>query len=206
MSTYLKLPTGLTFSDIREGLPSQSLPALNEFLAAIGQPAVSVGDNNPLVLRLNDFDMGGAAFLRGNAMDDPAFCGPIANIAHIPGFYIELMVEVGGDLLSYPCDFEITDPAAEVPATFPNRTFEQPDDLNDPESSTTTVVHTWQTWGAETRPDLLPEQIDGKWYRSNKNPYQSDNGFYTGVGIPLDASVWVAAGLSPVTKPVPEVE
>lgn len=206
MSTYLKLPTGLTFSDIREGLPPQSLPALNTFLAAIGKPAVAVGDDNPLVLRLNDFDMGGAAFVRGSAMSDPAYCGPIGNIAHIPDFYIQLMVGVVGDLLSYPCDFELADPTAEIPATFPNRTFEQLDDPSDPESTTTTVVHTWQTWGAETRPDLLPEQIDGKWYRSNKNPYYSDNGFFKGVGIPLNASVWVPAGLSPAVKPVPEVE
>lgn len=201
MSAYLALPTGLTFSDIREGIPPQAIPTLN----AVFQTALETGSDNPVVLRLNDFDMGGAAFLRGAGMSDLAYCGPIENISHIPETYLQLMVGVGGDLLGYPVWFEIPDPTADIPATFPNRTYEELVDPEDPEAGTTTTVHTWETWGASTRPDLLPQEINGTWYRSNKCPYFSEHKYAKGVGMPLPASSWVASGLT-FTSELPEPE
>ena len=139
--TTINLPTGLTFSDIRE-VPEASLNALNGYLTSVGAPNVSVGSNNPLILKLNDLSMGGAPFIRGSEI---AICGPINNIEFIPLNYILLIVAVGGDILDMPIFFEIV-PTDICPFSDNNET--------------------WETWGI-FGDSHKPVQLGPKWYRSS---------------------------------------
>lgn len=188
MDATLYIPTGLTFSDIREGTPEAAITALNAYLSGIGAPEVNVGDNNPLVLRLNDFDMGGAAFYRGNAMDDLASCGPISNISHIHLPYVQLIVGVGGDITGLTVLFAVPDKTVEVPESFPNRTHTVYSDPEDPESGVETV-HTWETWGRrnDNEAEFWVEK-EGVQYRTSQDGGNS--------GDPIPASAWAFAGLT----------
>ena len=50
-------------------MDADQLAGMNAWLTAAGMSTVSVGDSNPLILRLNDFDLGGAAFRRTESMN-----------------------------------------------------------------------------------------------------------------------------------------
>lgn len=179
MTATLLIPTCLTFSDIREGVTSQAIATINNFLSSIGQstlpedPANAVGLPNPFVLSLNDFDMGGAAFLRTAEMTGLASCGPIENFNHMPLAYVSLIVGVSGDVQGLPVWFEIDDPAALCPFA--------PDDLVD-EDGNPIPQETWETWGTHAE-SHKPVQHGAKWYRSSAVGYS---------GELLKASDWVA--------------
>jgi len=178
MSARLLIPTCLTFSTLREGITAEAVTAINGFLTAQGlstlpsDPAACVGLQNPFVLSLNDFDMGGAAFLRTNEMAGLASCGPIDNFDHMPTEYVSLIVAVGGDLEGYPVWFEIDDPTALCPFA--------PDDLVDEEGNPI-PQETWETWGTSGE-SHKPVQHGAKWYRSSAVGYS---------GELMKASQWV---------------
>ena len=184
MAATFLVPTGLTFSDIRPGLKASTLTELNKYLTSVNQPTVVEGDANPLVLKLNDFDLGGAAFTRGDAMADLATCGPIERMQHLPLPYVSLIVSVGGDLLGFPVFFEFaneSDLDAYIPATFPERTYSELSDPADPDSDPVERTHTWLTW----QPTHAPKQYGGKWYKSSETSAEA-----------IPASCWVSAGLT----------
>lgn len=201
MTTTIKLPAGLTFSDIRPGTPPAAIAALNAFLASAGIPAVQVGDSNPLFGKILDFTNGGSPWDKPEDMAEPAYCRGIRNFKHIDAVYIPLIVDVGGDIYGMRVDFEIADPTADIPASFPMRTYEEPVDPADPESAMNQFTYKWNNWG--NRPDMAPVEIEGKWYRDNRVPGRYDDGQQRGHYLPLPASVWVSAGLTPVQRPEP---
>jgi hypothetical protein len=181
MAVTLKIPTCLTFSDLRKGITEQAITAINSFLTSIGQqnlptdPEQVVGLPNPFVLSLNDFDMGGAAFLRTNAMDGLATCGPIDNFTHMPLGYVSLIVAVGGDIEGLPVWFVIDNPTEACPFA--------PDDLVDEEGNPL-PQETWETYGTLSNGSYVPKQIgdSGPYYRPNNFGYD---------GTMLKASEWV---------------
>lgn len=178
MSATLKIPTCLTFSDLREGITPEAIATINAFLTSKGQPTLPTdpeqakGLPNPFVLSLNDFDMGGAAFLRTDSMSGLATCGPIDNFNHMPLEYMSLIVGVGGDIEGFPVWFEIDDPTALCPFA--------PDDLLD-EDGNPIPQETWETWGTHGE-SHKPVQHGAKWYRSSAVGYS---------GELLKASEWV---------------
>lgn len=172
---YVKVPTGFTFSDIRAGVEDY-LPAFNSWLTSKGISTVVVGSQNPMVLALNDFDMGGASWVRGTDMADLAVCGPISNISHFPMYYVELITGINGDVEQMPVFFEFSNESdldAEVPSGFPDRTY---DTNNDPEGDPDIQVHTWRTWS----PSHEIVELGGKWYKSSETAQEA-----------IPASCWI---------------
>lgn len=147
------LPTCLTFSDIRAGVTDQALAIINEWLASVGRDPVAVGSQNPFVLLLNDFAIGGQPWIRSGEMTGLASCGEIVNVAHFPKEYIGLIVGVGGEIERYPAFFEVDALTREVPEYFPGATYT--------DDSGSEVPHSFESWlgsGHEAR------EIQGKWY------------------------------------------
>lgn len=158
------------------------------------------GDPNPLFQITDAIVREGGSIQVGNSPLDLASAGPVVRAEWDQPHYAIASVITGGDTVGMEVVFEIDDPAAEVPASFPDRTYTEYADPEDPESGTE-VVHTWATWGLDgNRPDLAPEQIGDKWYRSS----QLGSAF----GAPMPASAWVPAALAGLvvmkTKPAPE--
>lgn len=154
--TYLWLPSCLTLST----LDAQAVAIMNTVHTAIGKPMVSVTSENPYILRLNDLDMGGAAFTR-NQEPAMACSGPIENLEYLDLQYVSLIVAFGqvasqmdsrlfGDIEGLPVWFELTvDPS----------TIDCP-------LSTTTPKEKWSTWGT-FGDSHRPVKLGLKWYRSN---------------------------------------
>lgn len=162
---YIEIPTGFTFSDLRTGVEPW-LTTFNLWLTKNGLPGTAVGAQNPLILKLNDFDLGGAHWVRSESMSDPARCQGIQNISHFPLTYVDLVVGIGGDIFEMPVFFEFDsedDLDDEVPAKFPDRTYTELADPEDPESGVT-KTHTWRTW----YPRHEPKEHGGKWYKSSE--------------------------------------
>lgn len=171
----IEVPTGFTFSDIRSGVEDH-LPAFNAWLAKRGIPTVVVGSQNPMVLALNDFDMGGASWHRGAEMSDMAVCGPISNISHFPLTYVDLVTDISGDVYQMPVFFEFSNESDlddDVPVNFPDRTWQ--DGSVDPDNPVETV-HTWRTWS----PSHAPVELGRKWYKSSETALEA-----------IPASCWI---------------
>ena len=182
----IEIPTGFTFSDIRAGLPSGSLTAFNTWLKAAGViPSNGSGDlvegsSNPLILKLDDFDLGGASFDRGSSMSDMAVCSGISNLDHFPTSYVNLICGIGGNVYGLPVFFEFdnaSDLDADVPSSFPNRTWVDDSDEDNP----VTVAHTWNTW----EPTHAPVEYGGKWYKSSETSQEA-----------IPASKWINESLA----------
>ena len=105
MSAYLYVPTGFTFSDIR-GVSASQLTGMNAVLPALGKSTIAVGDDNPLILQLNDFDLGGAPWRRSESMEEMARCGPIDNFSHFPMLYVDLIYAIEGEIVGMPVYFK----------------------------------------------------------------------------------------------------
>jgi hypothetical protein len=103
---------------------------------------------------------------------------------------VKLLVSVGCEVEGYLTYFEIDDLDAEVPAEFPNRTFTEFADPDDPESGVE-KVHTWATWGQREGGSEWLYQRNGKHYRSSNNRLHAGN-----PGQPINASNWVSATLT----------
>jgi hypothetical protein len=137
---YFWVPSAFTVSV----LSAEAATAINAVHTAIGkQPTnLQAGSENPYILRLNDFDMGGAHFTRDKTVG-LSCCGPILNFAYLDLQDIQLIVAFGGDVEGFPVWFEITDLETVCP-----------------------FGETWETWGVFGQ-SHLPVQIGEKWYRSN---------------------------------------
>lgn len=178
----IELPTGLTFPTIQAGLDAEQLDGLNSWLTSKGMPTVSVGDANPFFLELMNFPAGGAPFDKSAAMNGLTKCGPITNTGHFKTLYLDLITEIKGDIYDFPVFFEFTDESDldnEVPATFPNRTYQEvdPDDAE----QTIEQTHTWRTW--ESTHAIT--ELGGKWYKSSETSQEA---------IPVSA--WIESGLT----------
>lgn len=178
---YLWIPSMLSLSS----LSAEAVAVINAVHTAIGRPLVTEADQNPYVMALNDLDMGGAPFTR-DAQPGMAVCGPIENMSYLPLPYVQLIVAFGGDIEALLVWFELDDLTDEVPASFPNRTYES-GTIEAPATS----VHTWTTWGVAGNGSHAPRQIGDKWYRSTCVGES---------GQMLDASEYINSGMTIKTK------
>lgn len=196
MATIIKVPTWVTFNKIPYGTPSQGLAVLNAALGtslvAASAPGAPDGSSNPMWPDLQDLDLGGGHLrYRGNTMDELAEFVGIENTSFLTIPYIQLAVAIGGEVENYGVMLEL--PAnldAEVPASFPNRSYATIDD-SDPENPVeSTVVHTYATYF----PEQLRKEVEGTVYV----PAQAYAGRLT--GDTFKASEWVASGLTVLTR------
>jgi hypothetical protein len=140
---YFWIPSQFTVSV----LTAEAASAINAVHTAMGiQPTnLQAGSQNPYILRLNDFDMGGAYFSRDK---EPGLscCGPIYNFAYLTLQDVQLLVAFNGDVEGFPVWFELDDITVECPFSDSNET--------------------WETWGVFGE-SHVPVQHGDKWYRSN---------------------------------------
>jgi hypothetical protein len=140
---YFWIPTSFTLSV----LSGQAAATINAVHTAIGIPLTNLqaGSTNPYILRLNDFDMGGAYFSRDK---EPGMscCGPVFNFSYLSLQDISLLMAFGGEVEGFPVFFEI-------------------DDITDP-CPFSDDDETWETWGTFGQ-SHLPVQVGDKWYRSS---------------------------------------
>lgn len=129
MATSIHIPTALTFSDLREGISTEALTVINAWQAQKSQPSVAIGDPNPFVMLINDFDMGGSPWERGSTPESMAVCGGIKQVQYMPSAYLNLIVGVGGEVYGYPMWFEIDDVTRPVPSYIPGHQDEEGDTL-----------------------------------------------------------------------------
>lgn len=181
MAVVIKIPTWVTFNRIPLGTPAAGLAALN---AALGT-SLAIGDSNPVWADLQDLDLGGGPLVRGAGLLDLAEVTPLENLSFLSLPQVQLAVVVGGDVLGMPVYFVVADKTAEVPASFPNRTYFV-EDPEDPENPTETV-HTWETY-YDGMPGHDPIEIDGAFWCSSANTWN--------LGQPLPASAWALSGLT----------
>jgi hypothetical protein len=186
---YLWIPSVLTLNRVN----SASAAIINAVHVRLGYPQVAVGQTNPYYLDLNDLDMGGASFTR-DVEPGLAVCGPINNTGYLTVEYVKLIVEFGaeaasllsiapGDVEGLDVFFELESVTAEVPESFPNRSYTT--GLGD---ETVSHVHTWETWGlSDDGRGHAPKLIGGKYYRPST---------YGQSGRKLLASQWCKAGLT----------
>lgn len=176
----IKIPTWATLFKIPVGTPVQGLAALNQALGT----SLSVGDPNPVWYDLQDLDLGGGPLTRGENLEDLAEVIPITNASFITVQHAQLAVVVGGEIEGMEVWFELDplDMTDEVPATFSNRTYPNPENLEGDQ-----LVHTWETWGRNGN-SHAPVQIGEKWYKSNADA--------NNLGQPMPASLWVFSGLT----------
>lgn len=179
----LKIPTWATFYHIPLDAPDIGLAALN---AALGT-SLEKGDSNPVWADLQDLDLGGGPLTRGTTPESLAEVTPIANAQFITKDQMALAVAVGGDAEGAVLWLEIPSPTDEVPAAFPNRTYT---DNSDPENPTE-ATHTYESYFAQGN-WTYPKEIDGKYYIPNVNPSNR--------GQRLPYSIVLASGLTPMTK------
>lgn len=183
MSIVIKIPTWATFNKIPVGTPVEGLAALN---LALGT-SLQVGDPNPVWTDLQDLDLGGGPLTRGETLDSLSQVTPISNSSFITLDQIGLCVAVGGEAEGVQVLFEFTDEAsldAEVPSSWPNRTWM---DLTDPDNPVE-VTHTFKTWCEHGSPNNYPQKLGDKWYLPNNNWQNS--------GLLLPASTWIFSGLN----------
>jgi hypothetical protein len=140
---YFWVPSAFTVSV----LTAEAAATINAVHTAIDiQPTnLQVGSENPYILRLNDFDMGGAYFTRDK---EPGMscCGPIFRFSYLSIQDIQLLTAFGGEVEGFPVWFEIDDLESECPFSDSGET--------------------WETWGV-FGDSHKPVQIGDKWYRSN---------------------------------------
>ena len=164
---YVWLPTELTFSTLSD----TALARVNTVHQALGLATLPPGSNNPYILLLNDFDLGGEAFKR-EAEPGMACCGPIVNSQFIKLNQAQLIVAFGGDIEGQSLFFELdaADISKPVPAKFPNRLDKQGQPL------------TWETWGVQGESFKLVK-YGTKYYKPSN---------YAPIGTYLLASQWLA--------------
>lgn len=184
MSLIIKIPTWATMARIPAGAPDAGLAALNSAL----QTTLAVGDFNPVWYDLQDLDLGGGPLTRGSQLEDLAVVTPIENTAFIGIANAQLAVIVGGDIEGMQVFFELDDLDGEVPVSFSNRTYTEPN--ADPEAKPVEHVHTWATWGSDGK-NHAPIQIGEKWYKSNSD--------VRNLGQPTAAHEWALSGLTTLT-------
>lgn len=139
---YIHIPSYLTLSL----LSAEAAAHINQVHAQIGQPTgFAEGGQNPYILLLNDFDMGGAPFSRGRGAE-LAWLGPVDNQSFLTLDQISLIIMFGGEVEGLPVWFRFDDPTAVCP-------FSDSDE-------------TWETWGVFSE-SHKPVQIDDHWYRSS---------------------------------------
>lgn len=173
MATIIRIPTWATFYKFPEDTPSVGLAALNTMLGT----NLSAGDVNPVWPDLQDLDLGGGPLTRGAGSESISQVTEIENTSFLKVTQAALAVGIGGEIDGWEVVFEIDDLTAEVPASFPDRTYTEDEVTN---------THTWATWGLDgNRPDLAPEQIGDKWYRTSQ--------LGSSLGAPMPASQWVPA-------------
>jgi hypothetical protein len=140
---YFWIPSPFTVSV----LTAEAAATINAVHTAIGlQPTnLKAGSSNPYILRLNDFDMGGAYFTR-DAEPGMSVCGPIFNFAYLSLQDVQLLVAFGGEVEGFPVWFELDDLDSPCP-------FSESDE-------------TWEKWGVFGE-SHKPTKIGEKWYRSS---------------------------------------
>ena len=188
---HVAIPNGLlqfTLGNVSAG----TLAKVNQWHTNRGGTAVSPGDDNPLFVKLLEYGLEGVVWKKGSGgAQTLAVAGPFRDAEFWSIGEAKFIVGLEGDVRGLPCWFPIA--AAnlndEIPAEFPNRTWE--DGSIDPENPVTTV-HTWNTW-YDGMPGHDPVELPdggGTYYCSAANTWNR--------GRPIDASVWVAAGLNPI--------
>jgi hypothetical protein len=140
---YFWIPSAFTVSV----LTAEAAATINAVHTAIGLSPTNLqaGSANPYILRLNDFDMGGAYFTRDKEPGQ-SVCGPIYNFGYLSIQDIQLLVAFGGQVEGFPVWFELDD--IDTPCPFSD------DD------------ETWETWGVFGE-SHKPVQHGAKWYRSS---------------------------------------
>lgn len=213
MPLILSIPNWASFHKIPVGTPPEGLAAIN---AALGT-TLAVGDINPVWPDLQDIALGGGSFIRPGPLAAIANSSPIENTSFLKPQQAQLAVAVGGEVTGMEVYFELDNLDAEVPATFPNRTYIvppepvpepepvppeldeegnpiEPEPTPEPEPVEPVVgVHTWATWGRDGE-SHAPVQIGDKWYKSSADARN--------LGQPIPASAWAFSGL--ITKTTAE--
>jgi hypothetical protein len=149
------------------------------------------GDPNPFFQIVDAVEREGGDLKVGNSPLEMAEASPIVRKEWLQIGYCFALVYTGGDAIGFPVYFVVDDLTVEVPETFPNRTYTVLADPEDPESESTEVVHTWESWYQGPQPFSPPVEIDGTYYCVNANTWDR--------GKPLDASVWVMGGVDAIT-------
>lgn len=178
---------GLYFGDPRM-LPS----------VAASKLPLEPGDPNPFFAVIDAIKREGGQVNLGSGPTELASAFPVSRAEWQQIGYCIALVVTGGDVTGMQVYFEISDLSAEVPASFPNRTYSQFDEAN-PEAEPTEVTHTWATWYGGM-PGHDPIEIGGQFYCSSANTWDR--------GRPLAASAWalLVAAQSLVVKSVAEVQ
>ena len=194
----ITLPTGLTYQFIDPAFTSEHLAPMNGLIAqsltlgpdrsplhrwlgfmfgncrmtkdaAIALLPLGPGDPSPFFETLDNLTQEGAAVVRGAHFADMAMIH-----AELPSWLdagqMALLYAAGGDLIDEQVFFLVSNLAAEVPDSFPERLM-----------GDGVTVHTWATWGIAGS-SHHPVTIGGSTYRSNQ---------YGAGGVCLKASEWV---------------
>ena len=188
---FVKIPKGCLKAQLGN-VSAATLAKINAWLTSRGKPTIAVGDDNPLFTKLLEYGLEGVEWKIPN--------GPATTLATSGPYYeedfwseaeVKFLVDLEGDVTGWPCWFPI--PAANlndpVPAEFPNRTWVGATDPENP----VVVDHTWTTW-YDGMPGHDPVELpagSGTYYCSAADTWNQ--------GRPIDASVWRAAGLNPIT-------
>lgn len=177
----IQIPNWATRAIIPDDIPADDLAKLN---TQLGTSLVGNGSEpNPVAPLLDDFVYGGGYFNRTENPGDLATSVEVANNGLIELTTIGLIVAVRGDVFRYVAFFEFaqdSDLDADVPATFPGRTYTELTDPNDPDSGVERT-HTWRTW----EPNHQIAEYGGKFYKSSETSQAA-----------MPASYWIGAGLT----------
>jgi hypothetical protein len=157
---------------------------------AIALLPLQPGDPNPLFQICDAIAREGGDVSVGSGPFEIASIGKVQRAEWLEAAYGQVLVMTGGDAEDLVVYFEIDDLTDEVPATFPNRTYTELSDPEDPESGVE-VIHTWATWGQNSGGSEWLYERNGKHYRSSNNRLHSGN-----PGKPINASAWVMASLT----------
>lgn len=133
---YIKIPTGFTFSKIKEGV---DLTGLNQYFTSVGQPTVSVGDENPFWEYVLELGVTGN-IARSDSSAGMSTFGPMQRVSFVDFDPTYLAHLAGGSVTGLPVWIEVAEANYnnEVPSSLPNRVYI---DENEEE-----VVRKWSEW------------------------------------------------------------
>lgn len=148
---YIKIPTGFTFSKIKEGV---NLTNLNNYYTSVGQPTLSVEDANPFWDYVLELGVTGN-ITRTNSNNEMSLFGPLERVDHIDFDPVYLASLVGGSVEGLPVWVEVDEENYndEVTSSLPNRVYT---DENEVEQ-----VRVWSEWKDSNHEH---QKFGTKWY------------------------------------------
>jgi len=157
MATHMKMATGFTFPNVREGVDQDQLDDFNAWLVSKGISPVVPGDPNPIYNDLFGFQSDSICRVtRGSQMNALADVGPITNTDWLPHESTEMFMACSGEWNELPLYWEIPARDDPVPEDLPYRTYV--DEFGNDQ------IHTWETWGGSGKHPIY--ERGGKLYRS----------------------------------------